>query len=110
MNPLSVPNQTSEACSDCVIRRMQVPRRHWLLDAVYGRELLKAKLRQVRPDLPVPTWRERPELDPLLDQMIEMLGLRGWEKPRTLKERWRYLCTVLQMAVGVRCGSEPDAV
>jgi hypothetical protein len=74
--------------------------------AVYGRELLKQKLRQLRPDLTVPTWREPEELEPLLDGIIDMLGIRGWRKPAGLEGRLRYLRTVLQMLFAVRTGRE----
>jgi hypothetical protein len=93
-------------CDRCVPHRVQLAhhQRHWLLDAVYGRELLKQELRQLRPDLTVPTWREPEELEPLLDEIIDLLGVRAWRKPAGLKERLRYLRTVLQMLFAVRTG------
>jgi len=81
-----------------------VASRHWLLDAVYGRELLKARLRQLRPDMRVPVWCERPELDPVLDAVIDDLNLREWQKPSGLKLRIAYLRIVLKMINAVRCG------
>ncbi len=81
-----------------------VASRHWLLDAVYGRELLKARLRQLRPDMRIPAWRERPELDPVLDAVIDDLNLRLWQRPCGFKQRITYLRTVLKMISAVRCG------
>ncbi len=77
---------------------------HWLLSAVYGRDLLKAKLRKVRPDLAVPNWRHAPNLDPMLDEMVDELGLRGWAQPTTFNSRIRYLKIVLTMMVAVENG------
>lgn len=70
---------------------------HWLLRAVYGRDLLKAKLRKVRPDLTVKYWASQPELDDALEYMVDVLGLRDWPQPRTAAERVRYLALVLRM-------------
>lgn len=86
------------------IERVQSPS-HWLLDAVYGRELLKAGLRKARPDLTVPTWRDAPELDGVLDGMVDHLGLRDWSEPVTMQARVRYLRLVLAMRVAVDKGA-----
>lgn len=75
--------------------------RHWLLDAVYGRDLLKVKLRKVRPDMTVPRMRHAGELDHMLDYMIDVMGLRQWPEPRSVVERVRYLRTVLRMMIAV---------
>lgn len=79
--------------------------RHWLLRAVYGRDLLKAKLRQVRPDLAVKKWAEQRELDPLLDDMVDEMDLREWPEPQTAGARLRYLSLVLRMGVAVDAGA-----
>lgn len=79
--------------------------RHWLLRAVYGRDLLKAKLRQVRPDLVVKRWAEQRELDPLLDDMVDEMNLRDWPEPVTAAARLRYLPLVLRMMVAVDEGA-----
>jgi hypothetical protein len=71
---------------------------HWLLGTVYGRHLLKTKLRQVRPDLQVLMVRDQPEYEQLLESMVEMLDLRQWAKPRTLSERMHALRMILHMA------------
>ena len=81
-----------------------VASRHWLLDAVYGRELLKTRLRQLRPDMRIPLLGERHELDPMLDAVIDDLNLREWHKPSGLKRRLAYLVTVFAMMNAVRCG------
>lgn len=72
--------------------------RHWLLDAAYGRELLKLKLRQLRPDLNVPRLSDPPEQEPLLEQMVDEMGLRGWPRPVGIKSRLRYLKTVILLS------------
>jgi hypothetical protein len=79
--------------------------RHWLLRAVYGRDLLKAKLRQVRPDLVVKRWAEQRELDSLLDDMVDEMNLRDWPEPVTAAARLRYLSLVLRMLVAVDEGA-----
>ena len=78
--------------------------RHWLVDAVYGRDLLKAKLRAVRPDLTVKRWAEQRELNPLLDDMVDALQLRDWPEPKSAMDRVRYVATVLKMMCAVDGG------
>lgn len=78
--------------------------RHWLLDSIYGRQLLKAKLRMERPELKVTLQRDLRELDPLLNVMIDMLDLRDWPKPRTLVERFKALRLHLQMQLDIEEG------
>jgi len=77
---------------------------HWLLSAVYGRDLLKAKLRKERPDLNVSYWRHGADLDPHLECMVDSLGLRGWVQPATVAARVRYLKFVLSLMVAVENG------
>jgi hypothetical protein len=78
--------------------------RHWLLDAVYGRQMLKTRLRIDRPDLKVSMlfWQRR--LDPQLRVLIELLDLSDWPKPRTLKERLKAAWLHLQMAACIQEG------
>jgi len=110
MNEMAKSNPPLDSCLQCVLRRVQLgSKRHWLLDAVYGRDLLKQRVRQLRPDLHVPIWDDALELDPLLDHVVDELGLRDWQKPRTLAERCRYLKTVLAMMVSVRTRREMPA-
>lgn len=90
MKSINVPLQTND-----------LPACHWLLDAVYGRGLLMLKLRTQKPEIRVPIWREALELDPLLDQMIDEMGLRHWPRPVGVKARLDYLKTVLRMRVAV---------
>lgn len=73
--------------------------RHWLLDSVYGRQMLKIKLGLDRPDLKVLKLREQRELDPHLNVLIEMLGLRDWPAPRTMAERVKAFRLQLRMLV-----------
>ncbi len=77
---------------------------HWLLSAVYGRELLKAKLRKERPDLNVPNWRHGADLDPHLDCMVDSLGLRDSVQPDTVAARACYLKRILFLMVAVESG------
>ena len=60
---------------------------HWLLGAIYGRSLLKTKLRQMRPDLQVLTMRDRPEHEQLLESMVDVLDLRDWPEPKSVSVR-----------------------
>lgn len=78
--------------------------RHWLLDSVYGRQMLKTRLRIDRPDLKVAMlfWQSR--LDPQLRVLIELLDLYDWPKPRTLKERLKASWLHLQMTARIREG------
>ena len=110
MTETAQSNSSSESCPQCALRRAKAGSgRHWLLDAVYGRDLLKQRLRQVRPDLLVPVWDDAPELDPLLDSVIDDLGLRDWPEPRGLKARCRYLKTVGAMMIAIRNNRELPA-
>jgi hypothetical protein len=78
--------------------------RHWLLDSVYGRRMLKSRLRIDRPDFKVVTllWQRR--LDPQLRVLIELLDLYDWPKPRTLKERLKASWLHLHMTARIREG------
>jgi hypothetical protein len=98
------PQTQSEMCTACVLRHVQPKRRHWLLDLTWGRELLKTKLRQVRPELLVPQWREIPALEPLLDDIIDQLGLREWSRPVGFAARLRYLKKVFFAAALIDAG------
>lgn len=92
----------------CRVRySLQFPsQRHWLLDAIYGRELLMLKLRQLGLDLVAPNSGDPSELDALLCHIIEVLGIGAWRKPHGLAQRMRYLRTVLRMMVDVRAGHQ----
>lgn len=83
--------------------------RHWLLGTVYGRDLLKAALRQERPDLVVPEFKTALHLDPQLDEMIEKLGLREWQRPTSLVDRANYLRAVMRMVMTLSAGQSVDA-
>lgn len=78
-----------------------LPAPHWLLRSVYGRDLLKAKLRKVRPDLKVKYWASQRELDGALECMVDVLELRDWPQPRTIRERCRYLAQVVRLHIAV---------
>lgn len=51
---------------------------HWLLQHVYGRELLLARLREVAPDGDASD-------DVAVDRMVDELGVRDWTLPRGLR-------------------------
>lgn len=80
--------------------------RHWLLDSVYGRQLLKAKLREVRPDVNVVLVRQQRELDPMLNTIIDSMDLREWPKPRTISERVMAFRMQLRMAFEIESGGD----
>jgi hypothetical protein len=54
---------------------------------MYGRQLLKTKLRVERPDLRVSMLVDAPEHEPLLDPVIDAIGAREWRQPITFSER-----------------------
>jgi hypothetical protein len=83
--------------------------RHWLLGTVYGRDLLKAALRQERPDLAVPEFKTALHLDPQLDEMIDKLCLRHWQRPTSLVDRANYLRVVMRMVMALSAGQAVDA-
>lgn len=56
--------------------RMLAP--HWLVQHVYGRELLLARLREVAPHGDTSD-------DVALDRMVDELRLRDWTPPRSLR-------------------------
>jgi len=64
---------------------------HWLLSTVYGRDVLKAYLAVQHPEIKVSKWRAQPELDPLLEDVIDSLDLRHLAEPKSLQERIGYL-------------------
>lgn len=76
---------------------MDTEPRHWLLDSVYGRQLLKARLHRERPDLQVSLVREQRELDPKLAVQIELLGLDEWPRPCGIAARFRAFQTQCAM-------------
>jgi hypothetical protein len=75
--------------------------RHWLLDTMYGRGVLKEKLRQARPDLKVPVWEDGWELDPLLDELVDALGLRQWPRPEGFIQCLAYLRAIVRISIAV---------
>jgi hypothetical protein len=77
---------------------MELVSGHWLRAAIYGRHLLKLKLRQLRPDLGVVLVREQPQYEGLLEAMVDVLELREWPAPRTLSQRLAATRAILRMA------------
>ena len=70
---------------------------HWLRAAVYGRHLLKLKLRQLRPDLAVTLVRAQPQYEGLLEAMVDVLELRDWPCPRTPLQRLHATRAILRL-------------
>jgi len=64
---------------------------HWLVRSACGRNLLVQKLRQLRPGLGFSIWRTHSALDPLLEAMVDELGLRTMPKPSSLQEEIFFL-------------------
>ena len=65
--------------------------RHWLLSTVYGRDVLKAYLAIVQPDLQISKWRMQSELDGWLQDAVVALGLWDMQEPQTFRTRLKYL-------------------
>jgi len=59
------------------------PGHHWLVGDFFGRTVLLKQLRLVRPGLSVPQFRVPTELLAVLEQMVDLLDLRGWPEPAT---------------------------
>ncbi|MDR7097577.1 hypothetical protein [Hydrogenophaga laconesensis] len=72
-------------------RQHYTPDPHWLLGTVFGRDLLKMRLRQVEPGLKVPEWKYAAHLDPKLERMVDDLDLRERVKPSTLGETLKFM-------------------
>jgi hypothetical protein len=82
---------------------------HWLTNTIYGRHLLKTKLRQTRPDLQVLMIRYQPEYEPLLEAMVDVLDLRGWPEPETASERLKALRAILRTTFELSEFGQPPA-
>lgn len=88
---------------------MELADPHWLLGAIYGRPLLKTKLRQMRPDLQVLSMRDDPAHEQLLETMVDVLDLRDWPAPTTLTEKVKALRLMLRMTLDISEGREPPS-
>lgn len=71
--------------------------RHWLLDTIFGRELLKHRLVQLVPSVAVSLWSECHKFDAVFDLLIDDLGLRGWERPKSMRARVAYFRTIVRL-------------
>lgn len=80
---------------------------HWLRSAIYGRHLLKTKLRQMRPDLQVLSVRDQPEHEQLLESVVDVLDLRDWPEPKTVSEWLKAVRLILRMTFEISEGREP---
>jgi hypothetical protein len=87
---------------------MEVQAPHWLARSIYGRQLLKTKLRLMRPDLQVSAIWDPPEHEELLESMVDVLDLRDWPEPQTLRERFAAVRLIVRMTFEVREGHEPS--
>lgn len=72
--------------------------RHWLLDAILGRDLLKRRLVQLAPSAPLSLWSECHEFDDVFDLLIDELGLRDWARPDSISARITYVRTILRLS------------
>jgi hypothetical protein len=61
-----------------------------LLKSCWGRMLIVEKLRELRPGLRYATWTAPNVIDPLLEAMVDHLGLRMIPEPRSLGDRFRF--------------------
>lgn len=77
------------------------PPPHWLLESIYGRQLLKTKLRIVRPDLQIQALFDSPAHEELLDPIIDELSLRDWRRPETALERLAAIRLMLKMTLAI---------
>ena len=82
---------------------------HWLLGAIYGQQLLKTKLRQMRPDLQVLSMRDQPEHEQLLESVVDVLDLRDWPEPKMVSERFKAVRLILRMTFDISEGREPPS-
>lgn len=78
---------------------------HWLVRSACGRNLLVRKLRQLRPGLGFSIWRTHSVLDPLLEAMVDELGLRSMPKPSSLQEIFFLHWAVAQVVSREPCRS-----
>jgi hypothetical protein len=82
---------------------------HWLTNSIYGRELLKTKLRLTHPDLRVQALWDPPEHEQLLESMVDVLDLRDWPQPTTFWERFAAVRWIVRMTLELREGREPPS-
>lgn len=105
MNHIQVSNLQPSCTPAWLTRALATAKaRHWLLDSIYGRDLLKERLRQLAPDFQIAGRGEAYELDPILERLVDDLRVRDWVKPRTLRQRIVYLRAVLRLTLRVRKG------
>jgi hypothetical protein len=82
---------------------------HWVLRHPLGIDLLVTTMATQRPDMKVPRYRIAPEMLPLLDFMIDVLGMRSWPEPQTMLERVRAGFMLVRYAYCLGSGSAlPD--
>lgn len=86
---------------------MEFASTHWLRTSIYGRHLLKLKLRQMRPDLGIVLVREQPQYEGLLEAMVDVLELRDWAAPYTLSQRMASVRAILRIAWNIDAVSAP---
>ena len=74
---------------------------HWLLDTLYGRDVLKAYLVKMQPDIAISKWKTQPELNVWLERVIDVLQLRDLEEPEIFSEHVRYVGRMSKLLMGV---------
>ncbi len=83
---------------------------HWLLGTVYGRDVLKAYLLKMDPDIQVSKWRAQPELDEKLEFVVDALGLRELKEPKTISDRIQYLARMAKLLLDVEDADQGMAI
>lgn len=74
---------------------------HWLLTSKVGRIALFLKLRQVRP-VAFSVWTDRARIDPLLDAMIDEVGLREFAEPSAVPAQRLHVLYALLLIHGAK--------
>lgn len=83
---------------------------HWLVHSIIGRDMLKEHLKRSRPDLRVSEFRRQPELDDLLDQVVDELDLRDLQQPKTVMQHLGYAKLMLHWTLYIAQGSTTTAM
>lgn len=78
-------------CDVTVLNQSITTSPHWLLKSFWGRTLLVKTLRESRSGLGYAMWTAPRVIDPLLEAMVDQLGLRTFLEPRSLRDRLHFL-------------------
>jgi hypothetical protein len=78
---------------------------HWMLDSVFGRDVLKGFLAMLRPELKISKWRVQPELNEELNAIVDRLGLRELPEPKSFVERIQYVALMSKLTLQTESGT-----